>query len=307
MFGLRSILSEIKHIFFFCKSGNYGYNFTWPNSHLEYLFGKKYKGRIHLFEKARLFVLFLYEALGVIGFSVSIWQLQLSTGERAPILDRWDLKLPSQRLKLIQETNGQKICITIHRDNYNQTNNITYKASCLLYTFPSPNFFKCSVYFETYSIPWHDIERHRWGFQNFNRQSQYITVYCSQFPYLLSSDTSEVFLPSQEQPVMLHTELISNSYYFIMRMVRKIGNISYILTDVHISAFLWQSDTRLLEIIMIALLHDSVSTFSFLINIIYLVCKYSHLDMIVAVVLSVFVIESAKFCHCLKAMPVNPM
>lgn len=230
-------------------------------------------------------------------------------GERDPILGRWDLKLPSQGLKLIQETNWQKICITIHRDNYKQTNNITYKASCLLYSFPSPNFFifNSSIYFETYLIHWHDIERHRGGLQDFNRQSQYITVYCSQFPYLISSDTSKVFLSSQEQPVMLHTKLISNGYYFIMRMERKVRYIFYILTNVHINALLWQSDKRLLEIIMILLLHDPVSTCSFLINIIYLVCKYSHLGKIVAVVLSVFVIESAKFCHYLKAVPVNLM
>lgn len=248
-----------------------------------------------MFEKARLFALFLYEALELTAFSVSTWQLQLSMGERDPILGRWDLKLPSQRLKL--------------RDNYKQTNNITYKASCLLYSFPSPNFFifNSSIYFETYLIHWHDIERHRGGLHDFNRQSQYITVYCSQFPYLISSDTSKVFLPSQEQPVMLHTKLISNGYYFIMRMERKVGYIFYILTNVHINALLWQSDKRLLEIIMILLLHDPVSTCSFLINIIYLVCKYSHLGKIVAVVLSVFVIESAKFCHCLKAVPVNLM
>lgn len=132
----------------------------------------------------------------------------------------------------------------------------------------------CSINFENYSIHWDDIEGHRWGFQNFNRQSQYIIMCCSQFPYLPSSDTSELLLPSQEQPVTLHTKLVSSGCYFVMRIGRKVGYIFYILTNVHINALLWRSDKTLLEIIVILLFHNSVSTCSFLINIIHLVCKY---------------------------------
>jgi len=49
------------------------------------------------------------------------------------------LKLSSQNqsLKFIQETNWQKIFITIQGDNYIQTKTIAYKVCCLLFSFPS--------------------------------------------------------------------------------------------------------------------------------------------------------------------------